>query len=215
MSIYSLLPGDVVHLAIGDHVPSYGLFVSGFSMLIDESSLTGKSEPVMVTSQSPFLLFGTKVQDGSCTMLVTTVGMRTQRGKLMATLSEGGDDETPLQVKLNGVATIIGKIGLCFAVFTFAVFTFAVLVKGLMSLKLQEGRFWWWSADDAMEMLEFFAIAVTIVVVAVPEGLPLAVTLSLAFAMKKMMNDKALVRHLATYETMGSATTICSDKNGH
>ncbi|KAF1874105.1 hypothetical protein Lal_00041549, partial [Lupinus albus] len=115
----------------------------------------------------------------------------------------GGDDETPLQVKLNGVATIIGKIGLFFAVVTFA-----VLVKGLMSRKIREGRFWWWSGDDAIEMLEFFAIAVTIVVVAVPEGLPLAVTLSLAFAMKKMMNDKALVRHLAACGTMGSATTI-------
>ncbi|XP_057730424.1 calcium-transporting ATPase 2, plasma membrane-type-like isoform X3 [Arachis stenosperma] len=209
MSIYSLLPGDMVHLAIGDQVPADGLFVSGFSVLIDESSLTGESEPVMVTSQNPFLLSGTKVQDGSCTMMVTTVGMRTQWGKLMATLSEGGDDETPLQVKLNGVATIIGKIGLFFAVITFL-----VLVKGLMGRKLEEGRFWWWSTEDCLEMLEFFAIAVTIVVVAVPEGLPLAVTLSLAFAMKKMMNDKALVRHLAACETMGSATTICSDKTG-
>ncbi|KAF7809916.1 Calcium-transporting ATPase 2, plasma membrane-type [Senna tora] len=209
MSIYDLLPGDIVHLAIGDQVPTDGLFISGFSMLIDESSLTGESEPVMVNSQHPFLLSGTKVQDGSCTMLVTTVGMRTQWGKLMATLSEGGDDETPLQVKLNGVATIIGKIGLFFAVITFV-----VLVKGLMTRKRQEGRFWSVSGDDVMEMLEFFAVAVTIVVVAVPEGLPLAVTLSLAFAMKKMMNDKALVRHLAACETMGSATTICSDKTG-
>ena len=100
MSIYSLLPGDIVHLSIGDQVPADGLFVSGFSVLIDESSLTGESEPVMVTSQNPFLLSGTKVQDGSCTMLITTVGMRTQWGKLMATLSEGGDDETPLQVNL-------------------------------------------------------------------------------------------------------------------
>ncbi|KAL0392116.1 UNVERIFIED_CONTAM: Calcium-transporting ATPase 1 [Sesamum radiatum] len=142
-------------------------------------------------------------------MLVTTVGMRTQWGKLMATLSEGGDDETPLQVKLNGVATIIGKIGLFFAVITFS-----VLVQGLFSRKMNQGSHWSWSGDDAMEMLEYFAIAVTIVVVAVPEGLPLAVTLSLAFAMKKMMNDKALVRHLAACETMGSATTICSDKTG-
>ena len=209
ISIYELLPGDIVHLAIGDQVPADGLFLSGFSVLIDESSLTGESEPVMVNSENPFLLSGTKVQDGSCKMLVTTVGMRTQWGKLMATLSEGGDDETPLQVKLNGVATIIGKIGLFFAVVTFA-----VLVQGLVSRKLQEGRLWSWSGDDALEMLEFFAVAVTIVVVAVPEGLPLAVTLSLAFAMKKMMNDKALVRHLAACETMGSATTICSDKTG-
>ncbi|BAU00290.1 Calcium-transporting ATPase [Vigna angularis] len=209
MSIYELLPGDIVHLAIGDQVPADGLFVSGFSVSIDESSLTGESEPVMVNSEYPFLLSGTKVQDGSCKMLITSVGMRTQWGKLMATLSEGGDDETPLQVKLNGVATIIGKIGLFFAVVTFS-----VLVQGLVSKKLQEGSLSSWNGDDALELLEFFAVAVTIVVVAVPEGLPLAVTLSLAFAMKKMMNDKALVRHLAACETMGSATTICSDKTG-
>ncbi|OMO70754.1 Cation-transporting P-type ATPase [Corchorus olitorius] len=209
ISIFDLLPGDIVHLAIGDQVPADGLFICGFSVLINESSLTGESEPVNVNAANPFLLSGTKVQDGSCKMLVTTVGMRTQWGKLMATLSEGGDDETPLQVKLNGVATIIGKVGLYFAVVTFA-----VLVQGLFSRKLQEGTHWNWSGDDAMEMLEFFAIAVTIVVVAVPEGLPLAVTLSLAFAMKKMMNDKALVRHLAACETMGSSTSICSDKTG-
>uniref|UniRef100_A0A0E0MP46 Calcium-transporting ATPase n=1 Tax=Oryza punctata TaxID=4537 RepID=A0A0E0MP46_ORYPU len=209
LSIYDLLPGDVVHLAIGDQVPADGLFISGFSLLINESSLTGESEPVVVNEDNPFLLSGTKVQDGSCKMLVTTVGMRTQWGKLMATLSEGGDDETPLQVKLNGVATIIGKIGLFFAVITFI-----VLSQGLISKKYHEGLLLSWSGDDALEMLEHFAIAVTIVVVAVPEGLPLAVTLSLAFAMKKMMNDKALVRHLAACETMGSATTICSDKTG-
>lgn len=209
ISIYDLLPGDIVHLCIGDQVPADGLFVSGFSVLINESSLTGESEPINVNALNPFLLSGTKVQDGACKMLVTTVGMRTQWGKLMATLSEGGDDETPLQVKLNGVATIIGQIGLFFAVVTFA-----VLVQGLFSRKLQDGTQWTWSGDDALEILEFFAIAVTIVVVAVPEGLPLAVTLSLAFAMKKMMNDKALVRHLAACETMGSATSICSDKTG-
>ncbi|KAJ8762559.1 hypothetical protein K2173_007998 [Erythroxylum novogranatense] len=209
ISIYDLLPGDVVHLSIGDQVPADGLFISGFSVLINASSLTGESEPVNVNAENPFLLSGTKVQDGSFKMLVTTVGMRTQWGKLMATLSEGGDDETPLQVKLNGVATIIGKIGLFFSIVTFS-----VLVQGLFNRKLQEGTHWSWSGDDAMEMLEYFAVAVTIVVVAVPEGLPLAVTLSLAFAMKKMMKDMALVRHLAACETMGSATTICSDKTG-
>ncbi|CAN1274439.1 Calcium-transporting ATPase 1, partial [Linum perenne] len=197
LSIYDLLPGDIVHLCIGDQVPADGLFLSGYSLLINESSLTGESEPVNVNVSNPFLLSGTKVQDGSCKMLVTTVGMRTQWGKLMATLSEGGDDETPLQVKLNGVANLIGKIGLFFAVVTFA-----VLVQGLFTRKIQQGSQWVWSGDDAMEMLEFFAIAVTIV------------TLSLAFAMKKMMNDKALVRNLAACETMGSATTICSDKTG-
>ncbi|XP_062216476.1 calcium-transporting ATPase 10, plasma membrane-type-like [Phragmites australis] len=209
LSIYDLLAGDIVHLSIGDQVPADGLFLSGFSLLINESSLTGESEPVAVNAENPFLLSGTKVQDGSCKMLVTTVGMRTQWGKLMATLSEGGDDETPLQVKLNGVATIIGKIGLIFAVVTFA-----VLTESLFRRKIMDGTYLSWTGDDALALLEFFAIAVTIVVVAVPEGLPLAVTLSLAFAMKKMMNDKALVRHLAACETMGSATSICSDKTG-
>ncbi|KAI3777363.1 hypothetical protein L1987_47163 [Smallanthus sonchifolius] len=186
-----------------EEVPADGLFVSGFSLPINESSLTGESDPKTVTAENPFLLSGTKVQNGSCKMVVTTVGMRTQWGKLMATLSEGGDDETPLQVKLNGVATIIGKIGLFFAVITFA-----VLVQGLFIRKMQEGSHWIWSGDDALAMLEYFAIAV------MPEGLPLAVTLSLAFAMKKMMNDRALVRHLAACETMGSATNICHDKTG-
>ncbi|XP_052201176.1 calcium-transporting ATPase 1 [Diospyros lotus] len=209
ISMYDLLAGDIVHLAVGDQVPADGLFISGFSLLINESCLTGECEPINVTANNPFLLSGTKVQDGSGKMLVTTVGMRTQWGKLIATLSEGGDDETPLQVKLNGVATIIGKIGLFFAVITFS-----VLVQGFFSHKLQEGSHWSWSGEDALEILEYFAIAVTIVVVAVPEGLPLAVTLSLAFAMKKMMNDKALVRHLSACETMGSATSICSDKTG-
>ena len=92
--------------------------------------------------------------------------------------------------------------------------TFVVLVQKLFASKIIERTQWSWSGDDALLLLEYFAIAVTIIVVAVPEGLPLAVTLSLAFAMKKMMNDKALVRNLAACETMGSATTICSDKTG-
>ncbi|KAL1225587.1 putative calcium-transporting ATPase 11, plasma membrane-type [Cardamine amara subsp. amara] len=158
VSIHDLVVGDVVHLSIGDQVPADGIFISGYNLEIDESSLSGESEPSHVNKEKPFLLSGTKVQNGSAKMLVTTVGMRTEWGKLMETLSEGGEDETPLQVKLNGVATII--------------------------------------------------------VVAVPEGLPLAVTLSLAFAMKQLMSDRALVRHLAACETMGSSTCICTDKTG-
>lgn len=111
-----------------------------------------------------------------------------------------------VQVKLNGVATLIGKIGLVFAVVTFIVLLGRYLY-GKESLSE-------WSGADALVIVNYFAIAVTIIVVAVPEGLPLAVTLTLAFAMKKMMRDKALVRHLSACETMGSATTICSDKTG-
>ncbi|WOH06463.1 hypothetical protein DCAR_0625891 [Daucus carota subsp. sativus] len=209
VSIFDLVVGDVVHLSIGDQVPADGLFISGYSLLIDESSLSGESEPVNINEKNPFLLAGTKVQDGSGKMLVTTVGMRTEWGKLMETLSEGGEDETPLQVKLNGVATIIGKIGLIFAVLTFSVLTVRFLVE-----KAIHHEFTSWTSVDAMKLLNYFATAVTIIVVAVPEGLPLAVTLSLAFAMKKLMNDKALVRHLSACETMGSATCICTDKTG-
>ncbi|PSS15687.1 Calcium-transporting ATPase [Actinidia chinensis var. chinensis] len=207
--IYDLVVGDVVHLSIGDQVPADGVFISGYSLLIDESSLSGESEPVNVYKGKPFLLAGTKVQDGSGKMLVTAVGMKTEWGKLMETLSEAGEDETPLQVKLNGVATLIGKIGLGFAVVTFLVLTVRFLVE-----KKLHNDFTHWSSSDALELLDYFAIAVTIIVVAVPEGLPLAVTLSLAFAMQKLMNEKALVRHLAACETMGSATCICSDKTG-
>ncbi|KAL2923518.1 putative calcium-transporting ATPase 11 plasma membrane-type [Bienertia sinuspersici] len=209
ISIYDLVVGDIVNLSTGDIVPADGIFIFGYNLLIDESSLSGESEPLDVNQEKPFLLCGTKVQDGYATMLVTAVGMRTEWGKLMETLSEETDDETPLQVKLNGVATIIGKIGLVFAVLTFLVLTTRFLV-----VKFVHQEFSHWSSGDALKLLDFFAIAVTIIVVAVPEGLPLAVTLSLAFAMKKLMNDKALVRHLSACETMGSATSICTDKTG-
>jgi P-type Ca2+ transporter type 2C len=209
VSIYDLVVGDIVHLSIGDQVPADGLFVSGYSLLIDESSLSGECDPVYITREKPFLLAGTKVQDGSAKMVITAVGMRTEWGRLMSTLSQGGEDETPLQVKLNGVATLIGKIGLGFSLLTFLV----LIVRFLIAKGITDGLLKWFP-EDALTILNYFAIAVTIIVVAVPEGLPLAVTLSLAFAMKKLMNDKALVRHLAACETMGSASCICTDKTG-
>lgn len=207
--IYDLVVGDIVHLSIGDQVPADGVFISGYSLLIDESSLSGESEPVHISEGKPFFLAGTKVTDGSGKMLVTTVGMRTEWGKLMEALSDDGDDETPLQVKLNGVATIIGKIGLAFSVLTFFVLVARFVVEKALHKEFQD-----WSSSDALTLLNYFAIAVTIIVVAVPEGLPLAVTLSLAFAMKNLMKDKALVRHLSACETMGSASCICTDKTG-
>lgn len=209
VSIYDLVVGDIVHLSIGDQVPADGIFISGYSLSIDESSLSGESEPVNVSREWPFLLSGTKVQDGSGKMLVTAVGMKTEWGRLMVTLNEGGEDETPLQVKLNGVANIIGKIGL-----GFSVLTFLVLVTRFLVVKSLHDEITVWAPNDAMTLLNYFAIAVIIIVVAVPEGLPLAVTLSLAFAMKQLMKERALVRHLSACETMGSASCICTDKTG-
>ncbi|KAL6839192.1 hypothetical protein ACP4OV_030864 [Aristida adscensionis] len=207
--IHDLVVGDILHLCIGDVVPSDGLFISGYCLVVDESSLSGESEPVHVSKEKPFLHAGSKVVDGAAKMLVTAVGKRTEWGRIMDTLNEDGVDETPLQVKLNGVATIIGQIGLVFAILTFLVLLVRFLVDKGMHVGLLN-----WSANDALTIVNYFAIAVTIIVVAVPEGLPLAVTLSLAFAMKKLMNDKALVRHLAACETMGSASCICTDKTG-
>ncbi|TVU20014.1 hypothetical protein EJB05_36200, partial [Eragrostis curvula] len=207
--IHDLVVGDILHLSIGDVVPADGFFISGYSLVVDESSLSGESEPIRVSEENPFIHAGSKVVDGTAKMLVTAVGVRTEWGKIMDTLNDDGVDETPLQVKLNGVATIIGQIGLVFAILTFLVLLVRFLVDKGMHVGLLN-----WSANDALIIVNYFAIAVTIIVVAVPEGLPLAVTLSLAFAMKKLMNDKALVRHLAACETMGSASCICTDKTG-
>ncbi|XP_074306718.1 calcium-transporting ATPase 4, plasma membrane-type-like isoform X2 [Silene latifolia] len=207
--ISDLVVGDIIHLSIGDIVPADGIFISGYNLLLDESSLSGESEPVYVDNGNPFLLSGTKVQDGSAKMLVTAVGMRTEWGNLMETVSQEGDDETPLQVKLNGIAKLMGKLGLGFAGLTFFAFVTRFLVDKGIHHELRQ-----WSSKDAMKLLNYFATAVIVVVIAVPEGLPLAVMLSLAFAMKKLMKAKTLVRQLSACETMGSATCICTDKTG-
>lgn len=209
ISIYDLVVGDIVHLSIGDQIPADGICISGSSLHIDESSLTGQVDPVYVNQEKPFILSGTKVIEGSGKMLVAAVGRRTEWGKLVEVLNDVGVEETPLQVKLNGVATIVGKIGLCFALLTLAVLVIQFLVD-----KAIRGDFSNWSSIDAMKLLNYFNILVTMIVIAVPEGLPLAVTLNLAFATKSLTNDRALVRHLSACEAMGSASYICLDKTG-
>ncbi|OAE26040.1 hypothetical protein AXG93_4601s1410 [Marchantia polymorpha subsp. ruderalis] len=187
------------------NIPGDGLLVEGQSLVIDESSMTGESDPMSKDDDHPFMLSGCKVLDGFGTMVVTAVGMNTEWGKVMATLSEDTDESTPLQERLDSLATTIGKIGLSIAVIVFVV----LLIRFLATTDLKH-----FTGEDGRKIVDFFAIAVTIVVVAVPEGLPLAVTLTLAYSMSKMMDDRALVRHLQACETMGSATAICSDKTG-
>ncbi|KAI3410632.1 uncharacterized protein J3R85_018634 [Psidium guajava] len=216
VSIYDIVVGDIVPLNIGDQVPADGVLVSGHSLAIDESSMTGESKTVHKDSRHPFLMSGCKVADGSGTMLVTSVGINTEWGMLMASISEDTGEETPLQVRLNGVATFIGIVGL-----TVAVAVLIVLLARYFTghTKNSEGSPQFKAGKTSVSKavdgaIKIFTIAVTIVVVAVPEGLPLAVTLTLAYSMRKMMADKALVRRLSACETMGSATTICSDKTG-
>ncbi|XP_027344582.1 calcium-transporting ATPase 9, plasma membrane-type isoform X7 [Abrus precatorius] len=216
ISIFDIVVGDVIPLKIGDQVPADGVLITGHSLAMDESSMTGESKIVHKDHKAPFLMSGCKVADGVGVMLVTGVGINTEWGLLMASISEDTGEETPLQVRLNGVATFIGIVGL-----TVAVAVLAVLLGRYFSghtkdvdghVEFVAGKT---SVSNAVDgVIKIFTIAVTIVVVAVPEGLPLAVTLTLAYSMRKMMADKALVRRLSACETMGSATTICSDKTG-
>ncbi|CAO2044746.1 unnamed protein product [Urochloa humidicola] len=216
VSIFDLVVGDVVALKIGDQVPADGVVISSHSLAIDESSMTGESKIVTKDQKTPFLMAGCKVADGYGTMLVTAVGLNTEWGLLMASISEDNNEETPLQVRLNGVATFIGIVGLSVAAMVLVVL-FARHFSGHTTnsdgtVQFVKGRT---SVKSAIfGSIKILTVAVTVVVVAVPEGLPLAVTLTLAYSMRKMMADKALVRRLSACETMGSATTICSDKTG-
>ncbi|XP_012076078.1 calcium-transporting ATPase 9, plasma membrane-type isoform X2 [Jatropha curcas] len=216
LSIFDIVVGDVVPLRIGDQVPADGILITGHSLAIDESSMTGESKIVHKDHKAPFLMSGCKVADGVGTMLVTGVGINTEWGLLMASISEDTGEETPLQVRLNGVATFIGIVGLTVAVSVLAVLLIRYFTGNTRNsngeVQFIRGHTKIGEAVDGV--VKIITIAVTIVVVAVPEGLPLAVTLTLAYSMRKMMADKALVRRLSACETMGSATTICSDKTG-
>ncbi|KAL1371900.1 calcium-transporting ATPase 10, plasma membrane-type isoform X2 [Arachis duranensis] len=216
ISIYDIVVGDVIPLNIGDQVPADGILIVGHSLAVDESSMTGESNIVEKNSKNPILISGCKVADGNGLMLVTAVGINTEWGLLMANISEDNGEETPLQVRLNGLATFIGIIGLSVAVIVLVVLL-ARYFSGHSrnpdgSVQFTAGKTKLSTAIDGA--IKIVTVAVTIVVVAVPEGLPLAVTLTLAYSMRKMMADKALVRRLSACETMGSATTICSDKTG-
>ncbi|KAL6841111.1 hypothetical protein ACP4OV_029080 [Aristida adscensionis] len=214
VSRYDLVVGDIVPLKNGDQVPADGILISGYSLSIDESWVTGESKLVHKDQKSPFLMSGCKVADGYSTMLVTAVGINTEWGLLMAYPDD--NEETPLQVRLNGVATSIGTVGL-FVPLAVLVVLLARYFTGHTynpdgSVQYVKGKMG--VGQTIRAVVGIFTVAVTTVVVAVPEGLPLAVTLSHAFSMRKMMRDKALVRRLSAIETMGFATTICSDETG-
>lgn len=217
ISIFDIVVGDVVFLKIGDQVPADGLFLEGHSLQVDESSMTGESEYIDVDSKhNPFLLSGSKVADGYGQMLVTSVGMNTAWGEMMSSITNDVSVRTPLQERLDVLTSSIGKVGLTVA--------FLVLVVLLVryftgNTKDAEGNTQYLGSktkrDDIFNaVIKIVSGAVTIVVVAIPEGLPLAVTLTLAYSMKRMMKDHAMVRNLSACETMGSATVICTDKTG-
>lgn len=228
ISVFDIMVGDVMHLFAGDMVPVDGIFINGHGVKCDESSATGESDLLKKTSADevfaalkdiaegkppredihkldPFIISGSKVNEGTGTFLVTSVGVYSSYGQIsMAMQTE--QDVTPLQKKLNTLADWIAKFGggAAFILFLVLFIKFLVQLKGNHDSADQKGQ----------AFLRIFITAVTVVVVAVPEGLPLAVTLALAFATTRMMKDNNLVRVLKACETMGNATTVCSDKTG-
>jgi Ca2+-transporting ATPase len=208
MSIHNseLCVGDVVQLNSGDSVPADGIFLEGSNVNCDESSLTGEPEEIEKTEKplSRFMFSGSRLTSGFCTMVVVAVGENSEWGRIKKGL-DVKPEPTPLQDKLETLANQIGYVGMAFAGATFI----AMIADWYFSGGSGNG-----SGSLFDVALKAFILAVTIVVVAVPEGLPLAVTLSLAYSTSKMMDDNNLIRVLAACETMGNATTICSDKTG-
>ncbi|PIN08810.1 Calcium transporting ATPase [Handroanthus impetiginosus] len=217
VSIFDVVVGDVIFLTIGNQVPADGVFVEGHSLHVDESSMTGESDHVVVNlTHNPFLLSGSKVADGFSKMVITSVGMNTAWGEMMSSITQDSNEQTPLQERLNKLTSSIGKVGLSVA----SVVLVVMLIRYFTgNTEDENGRQEFNGVDQDLNdvfnsVLRIISAAVTIVVVAIPEGLPLAVTLTLAYSMKRMMVDMAMVRKLSACETMGSATVICTDKTG-
>ena len=205
LSVYELVAGDLIELQTGDRVPADGVLIRGVDVRVDQSSLTGESASVRKDHSDPDLLCGSVVTDGHGMMVATAVGDRSMYGELrLAVQSEEG--ATPLQERLGRLADLIGIVGTVAAVATFGALCLQAALRG--------GLAWPPDATTAQQLIGFAIIAVTIVVVAVPEGLPLAVTASLAYSVRRMMADRNLVRRLMACETMGAATVICTDKTG-
>ncbi|KAI2469645.1 calcium-translocating P-type ATPase [Annulohypoxylon bovei var. microspora] len=222
ISIYDLLTGDVVHLEPGDLIPVDGILIQGFNVKCDESQATGESDVIRKRAADdvfsaiennedtrkldPFIQSGGRVMEGVGTFLATSTGIHSSYGKTMMSLSE--DPEiTPLQSKLNIIAEYIAKLGGAAGLLLFIVLFIMFLVR-------LPGNYALSPSEKGQQFINIFIVVVTIIVVAVPEGLPLAVTLALAFATSRMIKDNNLVRHLKACEVMGNATTICSDKTG-
>lgn len=206
VSIHDIVVGDVVYFDSGDKLPADGSLLTGADVSIDQSTLTGESVPVDKGPSDAELKGGTTVTNGSGSMLLEAVGEKSEIGKLQRALTEGEEGPTPLQERLASLADRIGYFGLGAAVLTFGALAISAGARGEMPVEL--------SLAMARHLLTFLIVAVTIIVVAVPEGLPLAVTMSLAYSVKKMARDNNLVRKLASCETMGAATVVCSDKTG-
>ncbi len=213
--------GDIVLLETGEEVPADGVLLEAVSLQVNESNLTG--EPVVsktvveadfdeeATYASNRVLRGTTVVDGHAVMQVECVGDATEIGKVARQSTEQSEEQTPLNIQLTRLANLIGKIGFTVAGVAFAVFFIKDVILFYDFSSFHTFRDW---MPAIQATLRYFMMAVTLIVVAVPEGLPMSVTLSLALNMRRMLATNNLVRKMHACETMGAITVICTDKTG-
>lgn len=199
-----IVVGDLILLEAGDAIPADGWMISSDDLFSDESIFTGETEPVNKGVQDR-VLKGTFVTAGKGQMIAAAVGNSAQIGVIAASLGIDHAIQTPLEQKLEYLAHIISRFGYAMAMLICS----TLLIRGIMV-----GEVTGLNIDTANNILQYFMLAVVIVVAAVPEGLPMSVALSLSFAMRKMTKANCLVRRLIACETIGSVTTICIDKTG-
>ena len=247
-----ILVGDLVKIGYGSNVPADGLLISTEGIIkMEESSLTGESDLIEKetieaclkkskeyegretnkhTISSPLIFSGTEVREGGGWFIALAVGSHSKKGQIQESVvqsQENDDSKTPLETKLDNIATQIGYFGMAAGVCTLIALFIRFGVTYPKSVESYENSYKEWEnlgklgpePSDPKKtvsntVIGIILLCVAIIVVAIPEGLPLAVTLSLAFSIKKMMNDNNLVRKMYACETMGGANYICSDKTG-
>ena len=211
--------GDIIKIESGMRIPSDCILIEGTDIATDESAMTGEPEQMdksIVTEANymhnpcPFMLGKTLVVSGQGLALVTSVGANTRSGMAEEKLNIE-EEITPLQQKLETIANEIGKVGVYVSLLTFISMTIKLLYNVCISTDPEKTILSYYTLN---EIVKYIIIAITVIVVAVPEGLPLAVTISLAFSVMKMKEQNNLVRKLDASETMGGADQICTDKTG-
>ena len=211
---HDVVVGDVVLVEVGDEVPADGELIVCNDLQINESALTG--EPVAEKSLESggdgayprnIILRSTMVMNGRGEFVVTAVGDATEIGKVAKKSTEQTSVETPLNMQLDKLAKMISKVGSVVSVAAFFIF----LIHDILTNPAWGGKDYFYMAEI---VLKYFMMAVTLIVMAVPEGLPMAITLSLALNMRRMLKSNNLVRKLHACETMGAVTVICTDKTG-
>uniref|UniRef100_A0A8C7YH40 Calcium-transporting ATPase n=1 Tax=Oryzias sinensis TaxID=183150 RepID=A0A8C7YH40_9TELE len=235
--VAEIVVGDIAQIKYGDLLPADGILIQGNDLKIDESSLTGESDHVRKSlEKDPMLLSGTHVMEGSGRMVVSAVGLNSQTGIIFTLLGASEHDEEKKVKKskkrkperCSGLTkahthtqvppfmVFMLRSVLTFRLFMSAMTVIILILYFVINTFLVQNLSWVAECTPIyiQYFVKFFIIGVTVLVVAVPEGLPLAVTISLAYSVKKMMKDNNLVRHLDACETMGNATAICSDKTG-